>query len=165
MTKYIEVTNNNGTVSIDDTTARLVKTQTIQFYDDEPYYIPTQDVYYIRGYISDQYILGAYARMYVDLGNNESIVSVRSLNKRENVAVLGGFVAPKRYMITLMSNWIDQNPHMNDFVIDVYGTVPSAEKESVGLEIFDENGNKIFDSNYYAMDVVNTYSIINKEGQ
>lgn len=161
MTKYIEVTNNNGTVSIDDTTARLVKTKTITFNDDAPFYVPSQDVYYLRGYISDKYIMGALATMYVDLSSNESLVAIRALNKRENVAVLGGFISPKRYMIVLMSSWENNNLYMNDFAIDVYGTVPNTEIGNVGMEIFDANGNKIFDSNYYAMDVVNTYSIIN----
>ena len=161
MAKYVQVTNNNGTITIDDTTARLVKTRTLTFQDASPKTVPSADVYYTRGYISDQYILGAYARQHVTLQSNEKIVAVRALNKHENVAVLGGFVSPTDYMITLMSNWSNKNLYMDNFLIDVYGTVPSTELESLGLEVFNENQVKIFDSSYYYMDVASVFSVVN----
>ena len=161
MANYVQVINNNGTITIDDTTARLVKTRTLTFHDDAPYYLTSQDVYYIRGYIANQYILGGYATQHVTLQSNEKIVAVRASNKHENVAVLGGFVSPTDYMITLQSNYANNNLYMSDFLIDVYGTVPSTELASLGFEVFNENQVKIFDSNYYYMDVASTFSVVN----
>ena len=162
MANYVQVINNNGTVTIDDTTARLVKTRTITFSDDDvPAYVPSGDLYYIRGYISDQYILGGYATKHITLQSNEKIVAVRALNKHENVSVLGGFVSPTVYMIVLQSSFANTNLYMSDYRFDVYGTVPSTELASLGFEVFNESGVKIFDSNYYYMDVSSTFSVVN----
>lgn len=161
MSKYIEVTNNNGIITVDDTTARLVKTRTIPFYCEAPVVIPYQDTYWVRNYIPDQYVLYGYATQHINLESNECLVALRATAKRENVAALGGFVSPTTYMITLMANMTDSDTHMSDFLIDVYGTVPQTEVANTGLEVFDANGVKIFDSNYYYMDVDGTFSILN----
>ena len=161
MANYAEVINNNGRVTIDDTHPRMVKTRTTTL---TPGYIELEEAYRygLRGYISDDYLFGAYSRYEISLNGNEKFVSIRAKRQRANVAVFGGFTSSNIYQISLISNTTDKNTYAEDFLVDVYGTVPGSGGTNSGLEIFNASGTKIFDSDYYTMDVVGTYSVVNK---
>ena len=161
MAKYVEVKNNNGTITIDDTYARLVKTRTISITAGTGV-CPEADYYYIKGYVSDQYIMGSYCVQEVNLNSNEVLVAIRAKKQHANVAVLGGFISSKKYLVTLLGNVANTNVYKSDFLIDVYGSVPSSGGTRSGLEVFNASGTKIFDSDFYCMDVIGNYSYFNK---
>lgn len=161
MANYVEVKNNNGTVTIDDTHPRLVKTRTVTL--NTNYHVaPEADRYAIRGYISDAYLIGGYSTQDITLNSNEKFVAIRAKRTRENVIVLGGFTSSNKYQISLFADNVDNNPHAGDFLVDIYGTVPSSGGTSSGLEVFNASGTKIFDSDYYTMDVAGTYNVFSK---
>lgn len=161
MAKYVEVKNNNGTITIDDTYARLVKTRTVSITASAAV-CPEEDYYYVKGYVSDQYIMGSYCVQEVNLNSNEVMVAVRAKAQHANVAVLGGFISSKKYMVTLLGNVANTNVYKSNFLLDVYGTVPSSGGTRSGLEIFNAGGTKIFDSDFYSMNVAGNYNIFNK---
>lgn len=161
MAKYVEVKNNNGTITIDDTYSRLVKTRTVSITASRTV-CPSQDYYYISGYVSDDYIMGSYCVQQVNLNSNEYMVAIRAKKQHSNVAVLGGFVSSKKYHVTLLGSVANTNTYESDFLLDVYGTVPSSGGTQSGLEIFNANATKIFDSDFYTMDVAGNYSFVNK---
>lgn len=99
MAKYVEVVNTNGTVTIDDLYARLVKTRTVSITAGRTN-LPAPDYYYIKGYVNDQYIMGSYCTQKINLNSNEVMVAVRAKKQHANVIVLGGFVSSKaiRYL-------------------------------------------------------------------
>lgn len=162
MANYVEVKNNNGTVTIDDTHPRMVKTRTITLATG---YTELDEAYRwgIRGYVSNDYLLAAYSTFDISLNSNEKFVAIRAKRQRTNVAVFGGFVSSNKYHISLLSSVTNKNTYAGDFLVDIYGTVPSSGGTSSGLEVFNSSGTKIFDSDYYTMDVVGTYSVVNKE--
>ena len=162
MANYVEVKNNNGTVTIDDTHPRLVKTRTVSITANRTI-VPAADYYYIKGYIDNKYILGSYCIQRVNLNSNEHIVAIRPKKRHDNVAVLGGFISASRYQVTLMGSVANTNTYESDYLLDIYGTVPSSGGTSSGLEVFNSSGTKIFDSDYYTMDVVGTFSVVNKK--
>ena len=168
MAKYAEVINDNGTVSIDDTYARLVKTRTVSITADT-IVVPESNYRDIKGYIDDKYILGSLCGQEFDLNSNEFIVAVRAKKQHANVAVMGGFTSAKKYQVSLYASLADTNTYKSDYLIDIYGTVPSSGGTNSGLEIFNTSGTKIFDSDFYTFDVSNTYSIysstLNPSGQ
>ena len=161
MAKYVEVKNNNGTITIDDTYARLVKTRTVSITASATV-CPEQDYYYVNGYVSDQYIMGSYCVQEINLSSNEVMVAVRAKAQHANVAVLGGFISSKKYMVTLLGHVANTNVYKSDFLLDVYGTVPSSGGTRSGLEVFNAGGTKIFDSDFYCMNVAGNYSFFNK---
>lgn len=161
MAKYIEVKNNNGTITIDDTYARLVKTRTVTI-DSGRTVFPEQDRYFISGYVDNKYILGSACVHYLNLQSNESFVAIRAKNAHTNVAVLGGFISAKRYQVTLMGSVTNTNTYESDYLLDVYGTVPSSGGTNSGLEVFNSSGTKIFDSDFYTMDVSGVYNVYSK---
>lgn len=162
MAKYVEVVNNSGTVTIDDTHPRLVKTRTVSITAGRTI-VPAADYYYIKGYIDNKYILGSYCIQRVNLNSNEKIVAVRAKKAHDNVAVLGGFISSSKYQVTLCGSVANTNTYENDYLLDIYGTVPSSGGTNSGLEIFNASGTKIFDSDFYTMDVVGTFSVVNKD--
>lgn len=161
MAKYVEVKNNNGTITIDDTYARLVKTRTVSI-TAATSVCPEQDYYYVEGYVPDKNIVGSYCVQDVNLNSNEVMVAVRAKAQHANVAVLGGFVSSKKYQVTLLGNVANTNVYKSDFALDIYGTVPDSGGTRSGLEVFNSSGTKIFDSDYYCMNVVGLYSYFNK---
>ena len=158
MANYAEVINNNGRVTLDDTHPRLVKTRTLSITAGRTVY-PSSDYSDISGYIDNKYILGSYCRQQFDLYSNEFMVSVRAKRQHANVAVLGGFISSKKYQVTLLGSVADTNTYQSDYSIDIYGTVPSSGGTNSGLEIFNASGTKIFDSDFYTLDVSGTYSV------
>lgn len=158
MARYAEVINNNGRVTIDDSVARLAKTRTLSI-TAERYTCPAEDYRFIVGYIENQYILDGYCIQQFDLNSNEIMVSVRAKRQHANVVVLGGFVSSKKYQVTLFGNVADNNVYKEDYLIDIYGYVPSSGGTNSGLEIFNASGTKIFDSDFYTLDVSGTYSV------
>lgn len=161
MAKYVEVVNTNGTVTIDDSYARLVKTRTVSITAGRTNF-PSQDYYYIKGYVDNKYILGSCCVQRFDLNSNEVMVAIRAKKQHANVIVMGGFVSSKRYQVSLFGNVSDTNTYQGDYLLDIYGTVPSSGGTNSGLEIFNASGTKIFDSDYYCMDVAGAYSVLSK---
>lgn len=158
MANYAEVINNNGRVTLDDSVARLAKTRTLSI-TAARYTIPSEDLRQILGYIENQYILDGYCIQQFDLSSNEVMVAVRAKRQHANVVVLGGFVSSKKYQVTLFGNVTDNNVYKEDYLIDIYGYVPSSGGTNSGLEIFNASGTKIFDSDFYTLDVSGTYSV------
>lgn len=161
MANYVEVKNNNGTITIDDTHPRLVKTRTVSI-TASPTVYPSQDYYYIKGYIDNKYILGSSCVQQISLNSNEMMVAVKAKKQHTNVAILGGFVSSKKYQVTLLGSVADTNTYKGDYLLDIYGTVPSSGGTNSGLEIFNASGTKIFDSDFYTMDVSGAYSVLSK---
>lgn len=161
MAKYIEVKNNNGTITIDDTYARLAVTRTVSITASRTVF-PAQDHYYIDGYVNDAYIIGSQCKQQFTLNSNEYMVAIRAERQRTNVAVLGGFVSSKVYQVSLFGSVANTNTYESDFLLDIYGTVPGSGGTSSGLEVFNASGNKIFDSDFYTMDVSGVYNIYSK---
>lgn len=158
MATYAQVINNNGTVSIDDTTARLVKTRSVPLSGG---YTALDQAYYYMFDASSDFVLGSYSVFSITLKSNESLVAVRALKDHANVMVLGSFVSAKTYKIYLWGSRTDLNTYASDFVVDVYGTVPSENISKSGLKIYNDSGVKIFDSDYYYLDVAGIYDSVN----
>ena len=162
MANYVEVKNNNGTVTIDDTHARLVKTRTISITATRTVF-PVAAYNYIRGYIDNKYILGSVCAQQFTLNSNESFVAIRAKKKHDNVAVMGGFISANKYQVSLLGSVENTNTYESDYLLDFYGTVPSSGGTSNGLEVFNASGTKIFDSDFYTMDVVGTFRVVDKK--
>ena len=156
MATYAEVINDNGIVSVDDTVARLAKTRTITLTGG---YSTLQDSYFYF-FDKNQYLVNGYSVFTINLTENEQFVSVRALNGgHSNVIVSGEFVDAKTYKLYLCGNYQDPNTYASDYVVDIYGTELQTNSEKCGLQLFNETGDKIFDSNYYYMDVINFYNL------
>ncbi len=65
-------------------------------------------------------------------------------------------VNASKYRLYFIANAADANTHAEDFLVDIYGTDPGREY-SCGMQLFNEDGAKIFDSNEYYMDVSGIY--------
>lgn len=165
MANYAEVINNNGSVTIDDTTARLVKTRTVSITASATT-VPDADLYWIQsGDVDNKYVLKTYCHQRISLNSNEKIVAIRAKAQHDNVAVLGGFVSATQYQVTLMGTRTNTNLYQSDYLVDIYGNVPSSGGTNSGLEIFNASGTKIFDSDFYAMDVSSVFNVFDKQLQ
>lgn len=154
MATYAQVINNNGTVSIDDITPRLVKTRSVSLTTSE-----TTTVWPDNHFgIADQYAVGRISRTKVTLTSSEKLVAIRAKAPHNNVAFFGRRSGTDTVYIYAISNLTDINLHRTDYVLDIYGYVPTtAASSGSGLQIFNASSEQIFNSEYYGMDVKKAY--------
>ena len=154
MATYAQVINNNGTVTIDDSIARLVKTRSVSLTTSETTTEWPQNHFGIE----DQYAIGRISRTQVTLASNEKLVAIRAKAAHNNVAFFSRRSGSSTVYVYAISNLVDRNLHRTDYTLDVYGYVPTTGASSgSGMQIFNAAGDQIFNSNYYGMDVKKTY--------
>lgn len=150
MATYAQVVNDNGTISIDDTTARLIKTRTVNLTTSETE--PTWPSSHFG--IANQYAVGKISRTKVTLQDNEKLVAIRATKPHNNVAFFGRRTGSNIAYIYAVSNLANKNLYRADYKLDVYGYVPTtSSSHGAGLQIYNASGNLIFDSNYHIMNV------------
>ena len=160
MAKYIEVVNNNSVVSVDDTQARLSLKRSVPLnsigYDKSHGY--SWDI--MHG--CDQYCIKTLYRFPIQLATNEKMFSIRALADNPHTGfsrLANGDSASYLYAYQNRYNTIG----FDNYVIDFYG-YDTAKTGSFGLQVFDANGNIIFNSNKYYFDVSGQYNVQHTDG-
>jgi len=158
MAKYIEVINDKNVVSVDDTQPRLsllrsAKLNTIEVDKYGRYQWGSE---YDFG--NDQYRTQIFYRFPIGLGE-ATMFSIRALKSNPHV----GFAISSTgnsmfYLYSYLNMNYSDNTFDSNYVIDFYG-YDTAAKKPVGLEVFDANGKRIFNSNNYYLDVKGQYNV------
>lgn len=153
MATYAEVINDSGKVVIDDTTARLCRTRTLQLAAG----YSTWSNSYISGVNMNDYAINGFSVYDVNLNSNEKFIAIRAKTGHDNVAAFVSGVSSSRFRLYLLGTWNTPNTYASDYLVDVYGYDPNRSYSS-GLQIFNASSSKIFDSNEFHMGVVGTYN-------
>lgn len=160
MAKYAEVINDSNIVSIDDTQSRLSLIRSVNLstigYDKSVGY-NWRDMYG-----NDQYCIASLWRFPITLGTNEKMFSIRALKSNPHT----GFSRLARgnsssYLYAYSNRY--NTAEFSDYVVDFYG-YDTSKTGTVGLQIFDANGNIVFNSNKYYFDVKGFYSVQHADG-
>ena len=157
MAKYIEVINDKNVVSVDDTQPRLSLMRSLKLsdigYDQTGWYQWNSE-----DYGNDQYRTQFFYRFPIGLGE-ATMFSIRALKSNPHV----GFAISSTgnsmfYLYSYLNMNYSDNTFASNYVIDFYG-YDAAAKKPVGLEVFDANGKRIFNSNNYYLDIKGQYNI------
>ena len=161
MAKFVEVINDSGVVSVDDTMERMHLVRSVELtdigvtYDVSPYTSNPGEAEMIR----------RIRTRVITLGNNEEFFAIRAKGNRPKVGFACGF---KGGNVVNLYEYINNGGSVNDesnFVLDFYG-VGQTRVNNVGLQAFDENGGLVFSSSEYYENVKGTYnSAIDDGGQ
>ena len=157
MTKYIEVVNNSNIVSVDDTQPRLSLMRSIPLntigYDNEGNYRWSSE--YSWG--NEQYRTINWKRFPIQLVNNEKMFSIRALQDNPHIGFSRLASGNTLSYLYAYENTYNQKNYSN-YVIDFYG-YDNSEANGVGLQIYNESGNPIFNSDKYYFDVKGQYNV------
>ena len=157
MTKYVEVINDNNIITIDDTTPRLYKTRSVPLNTLNP--VDVMDLSNMWAEEHWSYASGnaefrpRFIKRYdITFASNEVFFSIRS---NANVPQAGFAVSQKDKLFYALNRTVAKSSGLeSNFVLDFYGTLQNNNNaHGVGLQIFNENGNLIFDSSKYYLNV------------
>lgn len=170
MGTYFEAINDNKKVHIDDTIARLHLTRTSLLtncgYVATNYYKPT-------GGYSVEVNVKACASIEIPLSNNEKLMSIRIINNDntsgdKSAGLMG--ISVSRWENNTYKIWLSLAKYSDwSFEDDILKNITDNIKcyfwgdginssDTYGMQIFNANGEQIFHSSDYVMDILSNYS-------
>lgn len=157
MTKYAEVVNDSGVVSIDDTQSRLCLMRSAPLntigYDNEGNYRWSSEF----SWGNEQYRTINWKRFPIQLAANEKMFSIRALQDNPHIGFTRLASGSTLSYLYAYENMYNQKNYSN-YVIDFYG-YDTSKTGNLGLQVFDENENIVFNSAKYYFDVKGNYNV------
>lgn len=164
MAKYIEVKNNNNIVSVDDKQPRLSLIRSVNL---ETIGTDQSGTFAWLSYGGqEQYCIRSFFRFPIGLGANEKMFSIRALQDNPHVGftrLASNDSVSYLYAYVNAYGTTDGSFDFSKYIIDFYGYDDTVTGQT-GLQVFDENGKIVFNSNKYYFDVKGLYNVQHADG-